>query len=50
MFQDGFWEVGDLPVIGINTNSFIDLLKSAGAMSLGKSNSVTKMVEQCKSM
>ncbi|KAJ7391394.1 Protein mono-ADP-ribosyltransferase parp4 [Desmophyllum pertusum] len=32
---EGFWNVDDLPVIGINTGSFIELLESAGARSLG---------------
>lgn len=36
LFQDGFWKVDDLSVIGIDTDTFIDMLKNAGARSLGK--------------
>ena len=36
MFQDGFWKVDDLSIIGIDTDTFIDMLKNAGARSLGK--------------
>lgn len=36
IFQEGFWNVDDLTVIGINKRDFIDLLQSAGAKSLGK--------------
>jgi len=40
MFQEGFWKVVDLTLIGININSFNDLLENAGARSLGKLNSL----------
>ena len=39
-FQEGFWKVVDLALIGINLNSFNDLLENAGARSLGKFNAV----------
>lgn len=33
--SEGFWNVDDLPIIGIDTRAFTDLLASAGARSLG---------------
>lgn len=33
--SEGFWNVDDLPIVGINTRAFTDLLASAGARSLG---------------
>ena len=37
LFQEGFWNVDDLTITGINKSDFVNFLVNAGAQSLGKS-------------